>query len=82
MSDDTNKTPPKITQPYRCVEPIDHDQVRYEPGAEIELEPKQAKRLLAIGHIVDPSALVDDEDEAEQRPVARPKATTRKPAKA
>jgi len=36
---------------FRCVQPIEHDHQRYEPGSEIDLTEKQAEPLLAIGHI-------------------------------
>jgi len=55
---------------YLCVEPIDHDGVRHEPGSGIELVPDQAAHMLAKRHIVDPSDL-DGDGEPDPKPKAR-----------
>lgn len=36
---------------YLCMEPIEHDQQRFDVGAEISLPEEAAAPLLAIGHV-------------------------------
>jgi hypothetical protein len=44
---------------YRAIQPIEHDGVRYAPGAALELDDRLAAPLLAVGAIV-PEQPVDE----------------------
>lgn len=45
---------------YIVYSPIEHDQVRYEIGEEVELTPEAAAPLLAVGAIVERSERTAD----------------------